>query len=104
MVEECNETRIHGLRAVSNGRVCVRIAQVPLGVEGDALGPRGLGLELRRSAGRNGVRWWGRGRGGHALVNMEGVDMVVRAKPQLQAAGTASIGRSDGNRLAGGLY
>ena len=44
------------------------------------------------------------GTGVHALVNMEGDDMaVVRAKPQLQAARTASIGRSNGSRLAGGL-
>jgi hypothetical protein len=88
------------------------MAHVPLGVEGDALGPGGLGLKLGRSAGRNGMRWWGTG-GEHALVNMEGVDMMVRTKPQLQGGadnfnrekqwqqtrGRVCIRRRKGNRV-----
>lgn len=47
MVEECSDTRIHGLEAVSGDRETdAEEAAAPFGVEGDALGPRGLGLKL----------------------------------------------------------
>lgn len=82
MVEECSDTRIQGLRAVSAGRWHLERADVPLGVEGDTLGPRGLGFELdvvRHRSWRIRVQL-------HTLVNMLGEEAMVelRAKPQLQ--------------------
>lgn len=82
MVEECSDTRIQGLRAVSAGRGHQEHRRVPLGVEGDALSPRGLGLELcmvREVQARRLVQR-------RTLVNMLGEEAMVelRAKPQLQ--------------------
>lgn len=82
MVDECSDTRIQGLRAVSAGGRRQERGQVPLGVEGDALSPRGLGLELCTVSGVM-ARMPGQLR---TLVNMLGEDAMVelRAKPQLQ--------------------
>lgn len=52
MVEECNETRIHGLVLIVCQdwvfRLVERLGKVslPLGVEGESLGARALALEL----------------------------------------------------------
>lgn len=82
MVEECSDTRIQGLRAVSARRRHQERKQLPLGVESDALSPRGLGLELcvvRDVQARMLVQ-------PRTLVNMLGEEAMVelRAKPQLQ--------------------
>ena len=82
MVEECNDTRIQGLRAVSAGKCRSERIYVPLRVEGNALSPRGLGLELYLvRCGQMRIRLQVR-----TLVNMLGEEAMVelRAKPQLQ--------------------
>ena len=81
MVDEWSDTRIHGLEAVSEvGRVAKKV-RAPFRMEGNAFGPRGLGLKLVNSEHAVGAH----GEKLPALVNMDGEeDMTeLRAKPQL---------------------
>jgi hypothetical protein len=83
MVEECSDTRIHGLESGQRGiLVYVQCPEIPLRMEGNALCPRGLGLELPTVS--KSSKYTTRG-ALHALVNMDGEDMTeIVGKPQLR--------------------